>query len=124
MLKPKFFSIFVIVLMVFSTMGGVNATITKDTKVVSGVDPIVVDNPTVKEIQNAVDSSNDGDTIVIKGSPTDMGSIMSNHVLTIKGEDCTFNNIHWNSIGDISFEGVTFNDSHADYGVLFILKGM
>ena len=85
-------------------MGGVSATITNDTKVVSGADPIVVDNPTVKEIQNAVDSSNDGDTIVIKGSPTDMGSIRSNHVLTIKCENCTFDKIHWISNNDISFE--------------------
>lgn len=72
MLKPKFFSIFVIVLMIFSTMGGVSATITKDTKVVSGADPIVVDNPTVNKIQQVIDDANDNDTILIKGSTAEL----------------------------------------------------
>ena len=75
----------------------------------------MMSNPTVKEIQKAVDCSN-GRTIVIKGSPIDGGEINSTGVLHIKGEDCTFNNIHWNSMEDISFEGITFNNSHADYG--------
>ena len=116
MIKFKFFSILVIFLMVFSTMGGVSAVMTKDTKVVNVDNVIAVDNPTVKEIQNAIDSSNDGDTIVIKGSPTDNGKIKSDKVLTIKGEDCTFNKIHWIPTKDISFENITFKNSNSDYG--------
>ena len=88
MIKAKFFSILVIVLMVFSSMGGVSATMTNDTKVIAtNYSSNVLYNPTIKEIQNAIDSSDDGEVIVIKGSPTDNGLIKSKKNFNIEGEN-------------------------------------
>ena len=53
MFKPKFFSILVIFLMVFSTVGSASATMVGDN--VNDSHIIVVDNPTVSKIQKGID---------------------------------------------------------------------
>ena len=103
--------------MVFSSMGGVSATMTNDTKVIAtNYSSNVLYNPTIKEIQNAIDSSDDGEDIVIKGSPTDNGLIKSKKNFNIEGENCTFNNIRWKSTKNISFRNINFNSNKCDCG--------
>ena len=114
MIKAKFFSVLFVLLMVFASVGSASATaISNDVK---DSHVIVVDNPTVNKIQNAVNSANNFDTILINGSASDTGNINCNKILNIKGENCTLNNIHWECNSHIDFENITFENCKSENG--------
>lgn len=100
--------------MVSASVGIASATaISNDVKDSHG---IVVDNPTVSKIQQAVNGANNNDNILINGSVNDTGNISCDKILTITGENCTLNNVHWTCDENMTFENITFKNCKSDYG--------
>lgn len=110
MFKLKFFSILIIFLMVFSIVGSVSATVVSGN--VNDGHEIVVDNPTIDNIQKAINKARDNYTILINNVDGDVGisdgRISCCKNLTIDGENCSFCNIVWVCSAKMTFKNCKF----------------
>ena len=75
------------------------------------VSPIVVNDLTLKGLQNAINSANPYDTIIINGSINEKGDVSCRKVLTIVGENnCHLNGILWDcDRSTTTFKNIVFS---------------